>query len=363
MKTLQYTVRILTASFFAVLSCFLLPFPLRAADDDLRLKTVVIDAGHGGHDPGCVSRDGRVKEKTINLDIAKKLGARISEAYPDVKVIYTRTDDVFIPLVERAAIANRNNANLFISIHVNAATTSQAHGYSAHILGKDKFSSNQDLVRRENSVILLEEDYSTNYQGFDPNDPESFIFFNLMQNAYYEQSLTFAADVERELKDGPIKHSRGISQNLFIVLWKTTMPAVLVEVGFMSNAADQKILNTASGRSGIASQLFEAFSAFKKNYDASLDYDSVPSSDVPSAAEPDTVRGFGVQIFVLSKLIQSSDESFKGYDAFPVRSGNVYKYIIPASSADEARKLFDQVKRKFPGAFPVKILDGAVSAL
>ena len=362
----------LLSIFFAASTAFAVA---ASADDDLRLRTVVIDAGHGGHDPGCVSRDGRVKEKDINLDIALKLGSGIASACPDVKVIYTRKTDVFVPLNTRADIANRNNANLFISIHVNAATSTQAHGFSTHILGNnnDRFSDNMDVVRRENSVILLEEDYTTTYQGFDPNDPESFIFFNLMQNAYYEQSLTYAAEADKQLKKGPVTHSRGISQNAFLVLWKTTMPAVLVETGFMSNAADIKILNSSEGRSEIARRLCDAFKAFKVKYDASLDYAAEPSAaesssvrkpDDSPAETPAAVRdGYGVQIFALSKKLPAGDASLKGYEADAVKAGSMYKYIIRCNTADEARKLFRKTRKEFPGSFPVQIRSGEVSAL
>lgn len=364
MKTLPYIIGIILLSVTAIV------LPCRA-EDDLKLRTVVIDAGHGGKDPGCVSRNGRIFEKNINLDIARKLGSRISSAYPDVKVIYTRSTDVFVPLNDRAAIANRNNADLFISIHVNAAASTQAHGFSTHILGNDRFSSNQDLVRRENSVILLEEDYSTNYQGFDPDDPESFIFFNLMQNAYYEQSLSFAAKVDKELSKGPVTHSRGVSQNLFLVLWKTTMPAVLVETGFMSNAADQKILNTAEGRSEIALRLFNAFTSFKAEYDASMDYSSeTQSADAgnPEEASEETAAsqsgsGYGVQIFLLSRKLAQGDPAFKGYAVRCVKSGNMYKYIIPEETEESARRLFRKIRKEFPGSFPVRIENGKATAL
>ena len=359
MKTIRYI------SIICLLPFFLLHIPEASGKDgDLRLGTVVIDAGHGGKDPGCVSRDGRVYEKNINLDIAKKLGAKISAAYPDVKVVYTRSTDVYVTLNNRAAIANRNNANLFISIHVNAATASSAHGFSTHILGYDKLSSNMDVCRRENSVIMLEEDYTTDYQGFDPNDPESFIFFNLMQNAFYEQSLTFAAEADRELVKGPVKHSRGVSQDPFWVLWSTKMPAVLVEVGFMSNASDLKVLNSPAGRTEIAQRLFDAFKRFKVKYDASMDFSAGPAVQAETGAvQMPASKEFGVQIFVLSKMLEKDDKAFKGYSAEAVKTGDVYKYIIKVSTENEARALFKKTKRLFPGSFPVKIENGRVSAL
>ena len=362
MKTLRYIGVII------FLMLFLFPYPAGAANDgDLRLKTVVIDPGHGGKDPGCVSRDGRVLEKNINLDIAKKLGAKISATYPDVKVVYTRSTDVYVTLNNRAAIANRNNANLFISIHVNAAASTQAHGFSTHILGYDKLSSNMDVCRRENSVIMLEEDYTTDYQGFDPNDPESFIFFNLMQNAFYEQSLTYAAEADREMSKGPVKHSRGVSQDPFWVLWSTKMPAVLVEVGFMSNASDLKLLNSSSGRTEIAQRLFDAFRSFKTKYDASIDFAAEPAvrpADNENQDAGATGRTeYGVQIFVLSKQLKKNDKAFKGYDAVAIKTGNMYKYIIKVSAEADARALFKKTRKIFPGSFPVKIENGSVSAL
>ncbi|MCD8207327.1 MAG: N-acetylmuramoyl-L-alanine amidase [Bacteroidales bacterium] len=262
---------------------------------DIRLKTVVIDAGHGGKDAGAISKDKKTYEKNITLAIAKAFGKKIEDAYPDVKVIYTRTTDVFVELGERAAIANRNKADLFVSVHINSNESASPSGFSAHILGqssnanRDLFSANLELSKRENSVILLEEDYDTKYQGFDPQDSESLIFFNLMQNAYYEQSILFAADVVQALGGGPIKKDRGISQNPFLVLWRTTMPAVLLELGFISNVEDLKVLNSTTGRDQIAGCLFEAFRKFKTEYDGSLEYTrTVPAENTAGEEVADT---------------------------------------------------------------------------
>ena len=339
----------------------------------LKLKTVVLDPGHGGKDAGCVSRDGKVYEKNLTLSIATLLGQKISKAYPDVKVIHTRSTDKYITLNDRAEIANRNHADLFISIHINSFSTTSPNGFSAHIFGRssgkdsDLFRGNMELCRRENSVILLEEDYSTKYQGFDPNDPESFIFFNLMQNAYYEQSLLFAADVEKELSKGPITHSRGISQDPFYVLWKTAMPSVLLELGFISNSSDLRIMNSASGKEQLASRLFAAFSEFKKKYDGSLDISTAQAarpSEPDMSAQNNEDTQYGVQILVLSKRLKAGDKALKGYKPEIFRSGNLYKYIVGVSSSEaEARDTYKSVKRKFPDSFPVKISGGKVSAL
>ena len=182
-----------------------IPVPARAQGDQavLQLRTVVIDAGHGGKDAGCVSRDKKTYEKTVTLDIARRLEQKIKAAYPDVHVKMTRSSDKFVELENRAVIANKAGANLFISIHVNSigGKSTAARGFSVHVLGQsakkgnDLYSKNLDLVKRENSVIMLEDDYKTKYQGFDPSDPQSYIIFSLMQNAHLSQSLTFAEDV------------------------------------------------------------------------------------------------------------------------------------------------------------------------
>lgn len=346
----------------------------------LKLGTVVLDAGHGGHDSGCISKDGKTYEKNLTLAIVKLLGQKIKEEYPEVKVYYTRLTDRYLTLNERADIANRNHADLFISVHINSNNSASPSGFSAHIFGRssgkdsDLFRGNMELCRRENSVILLEEDYATKYQGFDPEDPESFIFFNLMQNAFYEQSLLFAGDVVEALAGGPITRNRGISQDPFFVLWKTAMPAVLLELGFISNSADLKILRSEKGRDQIAGRIFNAFKKFKTKYDNSLDYYSPSSqpSEEPGRGEG-TVSGgqvsspepvYGVQIMAVSRKLKENDKAFRGYRAISVQSGNIYRYIVNISSSEqEAEEGLAAVRKKFPEAFLVKVEDGKVIRL
>ena len=196
----------------------------------VELKTVVIDAGHGGHDPGATN--GRIYEKNITLSVAKRLGDLIKRNYPSVKVIYTRDDDTFVELYKRADIANKNNADLFISIHVNSVDNRSVRGHETFVMGQDKNSENLEICQLENSVITLEDDYTSNYQGFDPKNPESYIIFSLLQNAHLEQSLDFATLVQKNADAGPITNNRGVKQANFIVLWKCTMPAVLIELGY-----------------------------------------------------------------------------------------------------------------------------------
>ena len=257
----------------AFVACF------SAGAQNLGLNTVVIDPGHGGTDPGAVSRDGKTYEKTITLDIAKRLSDKIKADCPGVTVILTRDKDKTVALNDRAAIANRVGADLFISLHVNSVNKSSPNGYSVHVLGqsshkdRDLFEYNMNVCKRENSVILLEDDYTTTYQGFDPNDPESFIFMQLMQNSNLEQSLAFAQLVAENLKGGPISVNRGVWQDPFLVLWKTAMPAVLVEMGFLSNSTDLEALKKSTERDKIAARLCKAFKKYKSQYDGTLTLD------------------------------------------------------------------------------------------
>ena len=359
--------------------------PERAAGQDrLKLSTIVIDPGHGGHDPGCISADKKTQEKAIALDIAQRLSRKIGESLPGVKAVLTRSSDKFVTLSGRADIANDLGADLFISIHVNAqAKGTSANGYSIHCLGQssregnDLFSKNLDLIKRENSVILLEDDYKTRYQGFDPSDPQSYILFSLMQNAHLEHSLVFAEEVANAMKGGPISHNRGVSQDPFWVLWRTTMPAVLVEVGFITNANDLRALRSPEDRDRIAESLLKAVKAFKKRYDNSTAATTAPEraakpetapaaeSKPEPAAEPEAEPApekavessgvvYGVQVLATSKKMKPTDAFFKGYTPLEVRSGKLYKYILVAGDDLAAvRKKKKELDKKFPGCFLV----------
>lgn len=366
--------------FLSFISALCTVFPLQMnADNRIGLKTVVIDAGHGGKDAGSVSKDGKTYEKTLTLDIAKKFGKQITEAYPDVKVIYTRNEDVYKTLNERAAIANKNNANLFVSIHINSNKKSTVYGPSVHILGQsqknDVFAGNMNVCRQENSVILLEEDYSTNYQGFDPSSPESFIFFSLMQNAFYEQSIMFASEVDKELHKSVLRTSNytGIHQDPFWLLWKTSMPAALVELGFISNTEDLKILRTDSGRAKLANSLFKAFAAFKTNYDRSLNLENNTKEKVREKEENKNASGdvpsnggqtrYGIQIMCSGKVLKSGNPLLKNYNAesFKVEGRPLYKYVVEISEdKTEVKSRLSAVRKNFSDAFLVKIEDGKV---
>jgi N-acetylmuramoyl-L-alanine amidase len=371
------------------------------ASSDLTLRTVVIDAGHGGKDPGAVSKDGKTREKDFTLDIAQRLEKLIQKNCPDVKTVLTRDDDTFISLDRRAEIANQCEADLFISIHINAAWSTASSGFSIHVLGqssqknRDLYKANLELVKRENSVIMLDEGYNAKEAGFDPSDPSSYIFMTMMQSAHLQQSIDFAQIINQNLRGGPIKVNRGVSQDPFYVLWKTTMPAVLVELGFISNQTDLAELKKPAQRQELAKRLFQSFIEYKKQYDASTSTPqptsqpsvtpAEPSSNVASqpktdaaakpASQPNqktagttakqakqqtadaaaTVR-YGVQIFAVSSTVSRNDGRLLGYEPLVVNSGKLKKYVIGVSDSEEkARAEYRKIKAKYPDSFMVKI--------
>ncbi len=351
--------KIYIIGFLAILATLFYPLQLPAQESRvLELGTVVIDAGHGGKDPGAVS--GSVKEKDITLSVAKRLGALIKERYPNVKIIYTRSGDTFVELKRRAEIANKNNADLFISIHVNSAKNRSANGSETFVMGSEKSSSNFEVCQLENSVITLEEDYSSNYSGFDPSNPESYIIFSLLQNSHLEQSLMFAQMIQNSAAKGPIEYGRGVKQANFLVLWMCTMPSVLVELGFISNKKDCQILSDKNHQQKMAENIFNAFCKYKKNYDTEYMLpasESVGSKEPANAPENDVEEKFGIQIFVSSKSLPKSSSKFKGYDCnFIKTSKGLYKYYIGGfSSKEEAAKKLPAVRKSFPDAFIIEL--------
>ena len=226
-----------------------------------RLRTVVLDAGHGGKDRGCAGAVAR--EADVALAIILALGRQIEANMPDVKVIYTRKTNVFVELDERAAIANRHHADLFISVHCNAGPK-QSHGTEVWTMGLHKSTANLGVAQRENSVILQEKDYKTRYDGFDPSSPQSHILFSLFQSAYITNSLRFAQRIDRQLHASVKRPSRGVKQAGFIVLWKSTMPSVLIESGFLTNPTEERYLNNKANQSYMAAGIYRAFREYKR---------------------------------------------------------------------------------------------------
>ncbi len=227
-----------------------------------QIRTVVIDAGHGGKDPGCRGR--LSKEKDVTLKIALKTGELIKENFHEVEVVYTRQEDIFVELQERSATANRVNADLFISIHCNAATSSQAHGTETYIMGMHKNDDNLAVAMRENAAILQEENYKERYESFNPNSMISYIRLANYQSAFQAHSAEFAREVEDQFKNRVRRVSRGVKQSGFLVLWQTSMPSVLSEVGFLSNPTEERYLNSSQGQEYVASGIYRAFKSYKK---------------------------------------------------------------------------------------------------
>lgn len=232
-----------------------------------KVKTVVIDPGHGGNKPGAIGKC--AKEKDVVLSVAKKFGKLINDNYPDVKVIYTRSSDVDIALSERAHIANSNKADLFISIHANSHPTSTPTGVETFVMGLSKSKANMDVAKKENADILLENNYKNNaaYQGFDPNAPESSIIFSMFQNAYIDKSLNFAGFIQKQYNSSIKTVNRGVKQAEFMVLYMTAMPSVLTEIGFISNPAEEAFITSDFGQAQVAVCLFNAFATYKNNED------------------------------------------------------------------------------------------------
>jgi len=251
------------------------------------VKTIVIDAGHGGKDPGAVGNN--LKEKDITLSIALKLGELIKKHFSDVKVVYTRSTDEFIELFKRAKIANNAKADLFISIHVNSNKKPDPNGAETYVMGLSKSNGNLDVAMTENAVILKEDDYKNQYEGFDPHSPEAYIIFSLFQNAYLDLGLTFSSMIQEEYRKIN-REDRGVKQAGFLVLWKTAMPSVLTEVGFISNPEDAKYLAKEKNHWLIAKSLFNSFSKYKGQLEGKK-YNLLTSNDLFRVIEKeDTIK-------------------------------------------------------------------------
>ena len=335
---------------------------------------VVIDAGHGGHDPGAIGKIS--KEKNINLKVALKLGNLIKQNCNDVKVVYTRSKDVFIPLDRRAEIANNAKADLFISIHTNAlANNRTAKGASTWTLGLAKSDANLEVAKRENSVILYEDDYKTRYAGFNPNSAESYIIFEFMQDKYMEQSVHLASLVQKQFRHHCKRVDRGVHQAGFLVLKASAMPSILVELGFISTPEEERYLNTEEGSSTLAKGIYRAFLSYKRDHEIRLTGSSrtaLPNDDevtdtevaqidstesenekpqntprtdklvteaktqrpiVVESTTNDSEITFKIQILTSSRPLSKNDKRLKGLkDVDYYKENGLYKYTYGASS-------------------------------
>ena len=350
----------------------------QTAGNNVELRTIVIDPGHGGKDPGAPGPDSKNSEKHIVLKISKLFGEKIKKEYPSVKVVYTRSGDTFPKLTDRVQIAHDNNADLFISIHCNSNSKKSASGSSAHILSRkdtrnpnrDLFDENLELTKLENSVIAFEEDQST-YKNF--SSAEDQILNTLLFHANFEYSVMFAQLIVDNLATKPFhKWGNGIHQNDFLLLKKMTCPAVLVETAFLSNQNERQLLVSEKWQEEIAERLFKAFKVYKEVYDASVSASPVfePSalqtetSGHMQDAASDSKEYYGIQIMGLGRLLADDDPALKGLKVRPLKteSSIIYKYVYGVyDSSSEASAQLAAVSKKFPEAFVVKVNGNEVS--
>lgn len=360
---------------------------------------VVIDAGHGGKDTGATR--GGYKEKDINLGVVLALGQLIERNHKDVKVVYTRKSDVFVDLDRRADIANKAKANLFISVHTNstAAKSTTVSGADTYILGLARSEENLQVAKRENSVILLEDNYKTKYEGFDPNSPESYIIFEFMTNTFMEQSLHFASFVQSDFRNVAKRVDRGVRQAGFLVLRKTSAPSVLIELGFINNQSEAQFLSTKSGQQSMATAIYSGFRKYKRDFDKkqgklvveSTEVEDISFDDVEEETiavkndqnedrisqvsvsekvrnntassnkkiEKDQIE-YRVQFLVSPRKLSGNSPTLKGLSPVSFyKDGSMYRYTYGSTTNfNEITKIQNQVRLKFKDAFVIKMKNG-----
>lgn len=363
---------------------------------------VVIDAGHGGHDGGTCGNG--LKEKDITLDIALKVGERIKSQYPRVKVLYTRSTDVFVKLHDRATFANRNKADLFISIHVNSAPNKGVYGTETYVLGSDKSEdkhaavneTNLRVVMRENQAITLEKDYQQTYHGFDPSSTESYIAFSMIKNKHYDQSVELGTYIQEAYRQAGRKSDRGVRPGDLLVVRNVAMPSVLTEVGFITNTAEAHYMGTESGRSQLAGAIVRGFAKYYKRLTGGssvvrveesserepVDAEVVPEAEISqqvasadsSKEEPQrttppekelvpthssTGTTYSVQLISAKSHVKTTDPQFKGYAVRCEKVGDRYAYVYgTVDNMSKARDLRKKVRKHFKDAFIVRYKDG-----
>lgn len=327
------------------------------------VKTVVIDAGHGGKDPGCHGVS--AQEKHVCLAMALMLGDMIKKNYPEIKVVYTRDKDVFVELADRAKIANKNNADLFICIHANAASAS-AYGTETYVLGLHRTESQQQVAERENSIIHLEEDGGAKYKDFDMS-PDAIIARQIQLSVFLDQSISFASKLQKEFT-AIGRYDRGVKQAGFLVLYKTTMPSVLIETGFLTNPTEEKFLNTPETQKLMAESMFKAFKKYKNELEG-VDEETETTNNFINNDKTETVNNsetkddiyFKVQIETSEKKISLTDPKFKGYTVSQYQQDGLYKYTVGSykNSFEDANAMKNKLRENgFQHAFVVAFLNG-----
>lgn len=343
---------------YLIIACFSL-FNIYLAEGQSANKfKVVIDAGHGGKDSG--THGFGVSEKDVVLDVALKVGGLL-EKQRNIEVIYTRKTDVFVGLNERAIIGNRAKADLFVSIHCNGVDSQSASGSETFVLGLHRNEDNLKIAMKENEVIKLEENYEQKYEGFDPNSPESYIGFSLMQEEYLDQSILLADYIQKNFTENLSRRNRGVKQAGFLVLRETYMPSVLVELGFLSNKKENIFLKSQKGQSHLATQISQAVI----NYKNALHIDDTSNSletkiDKNSSTNDQYEATFYVQIAAAKRKIKESPKYFKGLDPiFRVKEGDLFKYRYAESNSHKyiQNKLLEAKNKGYKGAFIIAYLD------
>ena len=386
--------KLLPRRLFSLLAVLFVAISLTAAEEFV----VVIDAGHGGKDPGAQSANRKVNEKDIALKVALRAGELIRNAHPEVTVKYTRRTDVFVELKERARIANKAKADLFISIHCNAAEGRKAHGAEVFVLGSEegRTQANLNAAKRENSVILLEKDYKESYQGFDPSSPESYIIFEYMQSEYLKESIELAQCIQKQLCTTAKRYDRGVHQAGFLVLHATTMPSILIELGFISNAEEEKFLNSADGKEKLSKSIANGFENYYKNLkkdkqsdpqtkQTSVSTAQASAGSAQATAQPEQANKkidqanksqnqlteenekkttsdivFKVQFLTSSTKLPANSPRLKGLtDVSYYEEKGTYKYTCGnTTDLDKAQQLRKKVAATYKDAFLVAFRDG-----
>ena len=353
--------------------------------------TIVLDAGHGGHDAGAVGSFS--KEKNINLRYTLLVGDMIKKNIPDAKVIYTRDKDVFVDLNERARIANRNKADLFVSIHTNSSKNTSANGMETFTLGVSRSKENMEVAMLENSVIKLEEDYETKYEGFDPNSVDSYIMFEFMKDQYTDRSITCADFIQTKMINTSKRNDRGVRQAGFLVLRATAMPSVLVELGFISNKDEEKFLNNNENQVKLATAIFNGIKEYKHELDKKsgtvnseelknevkvedkveiktekTENINVENKDIKAKEEitpnstlltPNSEYEFFIQYLVSKNNYKADNAVFKGHTPTKVlNENNLYKYLIGPFDVNTVFTKRNEITKNFPDAFIVAYKEG-----
>ncbi len=348
------------------LGAFLPSFSSRPVYAQNNKFTVVIDPGHGGKDPGAVGSSS--KEKDIVLSVGLKLGKLIEDNHPDVNILYTRNANYFVALDKRAEIANKAHADLFISIHCNALDRRRAspQGVETFVLGLHRSKDNLEVAKAENAVIMYEDDYSVKYEGFNPNEPESYIIFEFMANEFLSQSVYLATLVQNQLVTNAKRVNRSVRQAGFLVLREVAMPSILIELGYISNRQDEKFLKSASGQTSLASSIYQGFKEYKREYDKKS-YVFTGTETQPSGEDaPQTPLAAGekkeyrIQFLTSSRRYENGASVFKGLNPVDYYiDGTTYKYTYGSTTdPNEIQQTLREVHTKFKDAFVVEFEDG-----